>query len=233
MPMHKIRWSLAIALGGAMVASGLLSYHNRHVQSSSPPLNVLPRWPWTSHGFAEQKQTFHLGVEPFATKIIKDTTLPQGQQLLIRPGRPGTDLWVSGTKHVVSPPLPQVVAQGTAPVHVIVENGVRYAYDRVFTALTTAYNGQLSMNGPWGAVAAWDGLPLHAGDVAVDPRVVPLGTYLYIAGFGPARAVDTGSAIIGDHIDIFFQESPQKISRYGVQFHKVYVLTQRPPNYHG
>jgi len=60
------------------------------------------------------------------------------------------------------------------------------------------------MNGRWGAVAAWDGKPLHYGDVAVDPSVIPLGTYLYIDGYGVARAVDTGSAIWGDHVDLFF-----------------------------
>nr|WP_242823790.1 3D domain-containing protein [Sulfobacillus thermosulfidooxidans] len=227
--MNKARWTMTLM--GVVLAFALWG-HSWHVKShESPPANVLPQWPWVNGGFAQEKP--HFVSVPFPTKTIADSNLPQGQRLVIQPGRMGTDFWVNGTNKVIFPPIPQIVALGTAPVHVITINGVKYSYDRVFTALTTAYNGQFSMNGPWGAVAAWDGLPLHQGDVAVDPQVIPLGTYLYIDGFGPARAVDTGSAIFGDHIDIFFPESAQKIAEYGIQFHKVYVLTSRPPNYHG
>jgi 3D (Asp-Asp-Asp) domain-containing protein len=42
------------------------------------------------------------------------------------------------------------------------------------------------------------------GTVAVDPRVIPLGTRLYVPGYGEARAEDTGGAIQGYRIDLFF-----------------------------
>jgi len=39
--------------------------------------------------------------------------------------------------------------------------------------------------------------------VAVDPRVIPLGTQIFISGVGDRTADDTGGAIVGDHIDIW------------------------------
>jgi len=47
------------------------------------------------------------------------------------------------------------------------------------------------------------------GIVAVDPRVIPLGTRLYIPGYGEGVAADTGGAIIGNRIDLWMPTSTQ------------------------
>ena len=47
------------------------------------------------------------------------------------------------------------------------------------------------------------GLPVGVGVVAVDPSVIPLGTRLFVPGYGPAVAADVGSAIEGTIIDLW------------------------------
>ena len=53
------------------------------------------------------------------------------------------------------------------------------------------------------------GIPVGWGVAAVDPRVIPLGTHLTIPGYGEAVAADTGGAIIGDRIDLWFPSCGQ------------------------
>ncbi len=47
------------------------------------------------------------------------------------------------------------------------------------------------------------------GIVAVDPRVIPLGSKLYIPGYGWGVAADTGGAILGNKIDVWFPSTSQ------------------------
>lgn len=47
----------------------------------------------------------------------------------------------------------------------------------------------------------------NAKVIAVDPDVIPLGTKVYVEGYGYAVAADTGSAINGHKIDVFFPDS--------------------------
>lgn len=58
------------------------------------------------------------------------------------------------------------------------------------------------------------------GTVAVDPTVIPLGTKLWIEGYGFARAEDTGSAVKGRHIDLYVPDFKQAME-YGRQKKKV------------
>jgi 3D (Asp-Asp-Asp) domain-containing protein len=47
------------------------------------------------------------------------------------------------------------------------------------------------------------GIPVGPGVIAVDPSVIPLGTQVFVPGYGPAVAADTGSAIRGNIIDLW------------------------------
>ncbi|WP_375709157.1 3D domain-containing protein [Sporosarcina sp. NCCP-2222] len=45
--------------------------------------------------------------------------------------------------------------------------------------------------------------------IAVDPKVIPLGTKVHVEGYGYAIAGDTGSAIKGNKIDVFFSSKSE------------------------
>ena len=73
-----------------------------------------------------------------------------------------------------------------------------------FYVTSTAYTAYC--NGCSGTTAT--GVNLRANPnakvIAVDPRVIPLGTKVYVEGYGYAVAADTGGAIKGNKIDVFF-----------------------------
>jgi 3D (Asp-Asp-Asp) domain-containing protein len=56
------------------------------------------------------------------------------------------------------------------------------------------------------------GLPVGWGVVAVDPAVIPLGTRLSIPGYGEAVASDTGGAVQGATIDLWFPTQAQALA---------------------
>ncbi|WP_438431770.1 3D domain-containing protein [Gorillibacterium sp. sgz500922] len=60
--------------------------------------------------------------------------------------------------------------------------------------------------------------------VAADPSVFPLGTILYIPGYGYGVVADTGSAIKGKKLDLYFETKRQVYERWGKKKVKVSVL---------
>ena len=56
------------------------------------------------------------------------------------------------------------------------------------------------------------GLPTAPGVVAVDPSVIPLGTRMTIPGYGEAIAADTGGAVHGNTIDLWFASTAQAMA---------------------
>lgn len=67
------------------------------------------------------------------------------------------------------------------------------------------------------------GTKVHRGVVAVDPQVIPLGTRLWIEGYGEAVALDTGGAIRGKHIDLYM-DTEEEALRWGRRKVRVKIL---------
>ncbi|MGD6968931.1 DUF348 domain-containing protein [Rossellomorea vietnamensis] len=92
-----------------------------------------------------------------------------------------------------------------------------------FYVSSTAYTG--SCNGCSGVTATGINLRANPGVkvIAVDPSIIPLGTKVYVDGYGYAVAADTGGAIKGNKIDVFFP-SKSEAYRWGRKQVKIKIL---------
>ena len=108
----------------------------------------------------------------------------------------------------------------TVPVKPVVqtERGA-VQYDKCITMEASAY---LPSDGGGSGITATGAIARH-GIVAVDPRVIPLGTKVFIPGYGIAVAADTGGAIKGQRIDLCM-ESYHDAIQFGRRDISVYVL---------
>jgi 3D (Asp-Asp-Asp) domain-containing protein/peptidoglycan hydrolase CwlO-like protein len=93
-------------------------------------------------------------------------------------------------------------------------------WDMVATAYYAFGKGGNDINGN-GITAI--GLRARKGIIAVDPRVIPLGTRIYVPGYGEALAADTGGWIKGNRVDLCF-ESLEECYRYGRRKIKIYLI---------
>ena len=104
-------------------------------------------------------------------------------------------------------------------------NNVNYSYDdssqyaSVMAMEATAY---LPTDGNGAGITAM-GIPATHGVAAVDPSVIPLGSRIYVPGYGEAIAADTGGAIYGYKIDLCM-ESYEEAMNFGRRTITVYVL---------
>ena len=98
---------------------------------------------------------------------------------------------------------------------------------------STAYSAQEPGN-VWGYATAY-GIRAQAGVIAVDPKVIPLGTKVYVEGvggnpdYGYAIAADTGSAIKENIIDVYI-ESVKECYQWGRKKVNIYILEDQSVN---
>ena len=169
-----------------------------------------------------------------AYQVIKepDSSLIRGNEEVVQEGRNGLNRLlvrekyhnglkvgeevVQTTKLVL--PTDKIVHEGTAEPVSTNSVGLR-PYSQVLYMEASAY---LPSDGGGGGYTAM-GIPARYGVAAVDPNVIPLGTRLYIPGYGEAIAADTGGAINGYTIDLCMEDYYQAIS-FGRRMVEVYIL---------
>jgi len=126
---------------------------------------------------------------------------------------------------IVKEPVNGIIEEGNKTT--LVTSRGQFNFTRALTMSSTAYDasfescGKTPDNPQYGIT--YSGLRVRPGIVAVDPRVIPLGTWLYVEGYGEALAADIGGAIKGNRIDLYY-ESPSVVDRYGRKTVMVYIL---------
>lgn len=125
---------------------------------------------------------------------------------------------------ITKKPKDKIIIQGTYPYMPVSRDGSMMSYSRVFKARATAYwavNGVGRTYTASGRKAVWN--PDGYSTIAVDPSVIPYGTRLFVQDYGFAIAADTGAAIKGNKIDVYFNTYKQACD-WGVKYVNVYVL---------
>ncbi len=164
---------------------------------------------------------------PYETENTQDNTLERGLSKTIKTGKPGIAInTLNITYHNGQEVARKVIDSETqkAPEKAVVAMGT----------ITSVSRGNLNFNfarAAYMTVSAYTytgrntscGLQPAVGLVAVDPSVIPLGSRLYIEGYGYATAADTGGAIKGNRIDVFMEQKQQCLS-WGRRTVKVYIL---------
>lgn len=167
-----------------------------------------------------------------------DFSLPPGKERIVRHGSPGVALTMVDytqtdgqlskrvlSTRVVRKPQTRVVAEGVGTSNAIAQfarHGLEktsYIASGALDMVATAYTA--GCGGCSGYTAS--GYRAGHGIVAVDPSVIPLGTRLYIPGYGFAIAGDTGGAIHGKRIDLGFDSLSDALA-FGRKPVKVYTL---------
>ncbi|WML42510.1 ubiquitin-like domain-containing protein [Neobacillus sp. PS3-40] len=172
----------------------------------------------------------------FAVVTRKDSSLAKGKEKIVSKGQQGLasrkfEVILENGKEVsrklisenkVKEKQDKVVAVGTKELAQQVSRGEGSNGEEYYVN-TTAYTADC--NGCSGNTAT--GINLHANPnskvIAVDPRIIPLGTKVYVDGYGYAVAADTGSNIKGFRIDVFFS-SKAEAYRWGTRKVKIKVL---------
>lgn len=160
---------------------------------------------------------------PFATESEVDPELPLGEVQVQREGSPGllrqriVLTYENGRlvnrqvaeEEVLREPVAQLQRVGSKVIWRTVETEqgpMRYfARLRVYATSYSAARAGTPKTAPWYGITR-SGLKMRKGIVAVDRRLIPLGTNLYVPGYGVGLAGDTGGGIKNFHIDLGYDD---------------------------
>ncbi|MGI6226752.1 MAG: 3D domain-containing protein [Peptococcales bacterium] len=164
---------------------------------------------------------------PFKREYKNDNNNLKGQKKIVKKGENGVlakkylVTYHDGVEQksklikeeIVKEPIMEIISLGTKQT--VQRSGKILDVKQTLIMKSTAYThtGNKTARGNWP----------QKGTVAVDPKVIPLGSKLYIDGYGFGIAQDTGNAIKGERIDLFMDTEKEAL-KWGNRTVKVYIL---------
>jgi len=189
--------------------------------------------PTTESNFTREQErlTFDL---PYKTKIEYTDRLYLGEEEVVQAGVNGqrievyeVDYW-NGEEYQRSlasaeevPPVDKIIQRGTKKqVRNLNTPEGTVSYYQVIRMWAMSYDGNcLGCSG-----RTYLGTPVKYGVCAVDPSVIPLGSWVYVPDYGKCRAEDIGGAIVGNMIDLGFADVNQ--GWWSSRYVDVYLLEE-------
>lgn len=185
---------------------------------------------WSSMEWEHKQIETRQAKIPVTVQYEQVDTLPEGTQELVQTGSEGVEevneevTYEKGKpthvheigRTIITPMKPTIIRTGVSGMEMAKSHG---QVKQVLTMEATAY---LPTDGGGDGITA-SGMQAKHGVVAVDPNVIPLGTKLYIPGYGEALAADTGGDIVGSRIDVVMEDYGEAM-QFGRRTVEVYVL---------
>lgn len=136
-----------------------------------------------------------------------------GQTAHLRPAAPAT-------RAEIAVLLQRALLPALLNRQVVQVDGAHIRYARALDMQATKYaTGEDGVG-----TVTYTSLTVRVGVVAVDPVVIPLGSLLYVPGYGYAVAADVGGAIKGNKIDLYTEDYTEAALRFGTRPVRVYLL---------
>jgi 3D (Asp-Asp-Asp) domain-containing protein len=154
-------------------------------------------------------RTVRNGVNGEKEVVFKVTTRPDGVEIHRE----------KVSERIIKKPVDEIVQEGQRAT--LPSRGY-FSGRRMLTMIPTTYNPYHCGGDGRGLTAL--GLKARYGVVAVDPRFIPLGTKLYVEGYGYAIAADTGGAIKGNRIDLCVDSKHQASGVKSFKALHVYII---------
>jgi len=168
---------------------------------------------------------------PYSTEYIESQTVPRGTQKVVTAGQYGVSTRVLRQKYVngklesetvisesvTKKPVNKVVATGIGGTFVG-GDGKTYSYSYYIDVSATAYTG---------GGLTYSGKPTGPGIIAVDKKVIALGSKVYVTGnygdYGICSAEDIGGGIKNNKIDIWLP-TEEECKAFGIRKMRAYIL---------
>ena len=223
---------LPVAVSNATTMHTLLVVETGHAPSLQPDYLTSQTSVETLTRFSEEEIQISVPI-PFEKEYIDDPESEIGTEKILQEGISGQRTEVCLVKYwygeemernlvdiQITEPQNQVVSRGTKIIwrelETPDEGGLKYW--RKLRVWATSYDGNCA--GCRGRT--YSGTLVTYGTLAVDPAVIPLGTRVYIPGYGIGKAEDIGGGIKGEMIDLGFDDVSK--GWWHAQWTDVYLL---------